>query len=41
MTKAEVTALSETWIKDHSLFAAKVVRVTAVYSPELFRSRRS
>jgi hypothetical protein len=28
MTKAEVTALIETWIQEHSLFTAKVVRVT-------------
>jgi len=27
MTKLEVTALIETWIQEHSLFAAKVVRV--------------
>ena len=27
MTKAEVTALIETWIQEHSLFTAKVVRV--------------
>ena len=28
MTKPEVTALIETWIKEHSLFTAKVVGVT-------------
>jgi len=28
MTQSEVTALIETWIKEHSLFAAQVVRVT-------------
>lgn len=28
MTKAEVTALIERWIKEYSLFTAKVVRVT-------------